>query len=110
MESGQRFETHRLDHLGIMVRISQEIRLIEIVDQQVGLVERKISCGQAVQAMILNALMDASIDRDVRHHTLLRSFLCQTSPRAVKTVLSMVAARADWSQIPSSWRVVGQNT
>jgi hypothetical protein len=53
VESGQRFETHQLDHLGIVVRISQEIRLIEIVDQQVGPVERKISCGQAVQAMIL---------------------------------------------------------
>jgi hypothetical protein len=56
MKSGQRFETHRLDHLGIVAGISQEIGLIEIIDQQVGLVQRKISCGQAVQAMILNAL------------------------------------------------------
>jgi transposase len=56
MKSGQRYETHRLDHLGIVAGISQEIGLIEIIDQQVGLVQRKISCGQAVQAMILNAL------------------------------------------------------
>ncbi len=56
MESGQRFETHRLDHLGIAAGISQKIGLMEIIDQQIGPVQRKISCGQAVQAMILNAL------------------------------------------------------
>jgi len=56
METGQRFETQRLDHLGIVAGISQEIGLIEAIDQQVGLVQRKISCGQAVQAMVLNAL------------------------------------------------------
>ncbi len=56
MENGQRYETHRLDHLGIVAGISQEIGLIEIIDQQIGPVQRKISCGQAVQAMILNAL------------------------------------------------------
>lgn len=56
MEMGQRFETQRLDHLGIVAGISQEIGLIEAIDQQVGLVQRKISCGQAVQAMVLNAL------------------------------------------------------
>jgi hypothetical protein len=33
MENGQRFETHRLDHLGIVAGISQEIGLIEIIDQ-----------------------------------------------------------------------------
>jgi transposase len=56
METGQRFETQRLDHLGIVAGISQQIGLIEIIDQQVGPVQRKISCGHAVQAMILNAL------------------------------------------------------
>lgn len=56
METGERFETQRLDHLGIVAGISQEIGLIEATDQQVGLVQRKISCGQAVQAMVLNAL------------------------------------------------------
>lgn len=56
METGQRFETQRLDHLGILAGISQEIGLIEAIDQQVGAVQRKISCGQAVQAMVLNAL------------------------------------------------------
>jgi transposase len=56
MESGQRFETQRLDHLGIVAGISQEIGLIEIIDQQIGVVQRKVSCGQAIQAMVLNAL------------------------------------------------------
>lgn len=56
MESGQRFETQRLDHLGIVAGISQEIGLIEAIDERIGLVQRKISCGQAVQAMVLNAL------------------------------------------------------
>lgn len=56
MENEQRFETQRLDHLGIVAGISQEIGLIQIIDEQVGPCERKVSCGQAVQAMILNAL------------------------------------------------------
>ena len=45
-----------MDHLGIVAGIFQEIGLIEAVDQQVGQSERKVSCDQAVQAMILNAL------------------------------------------------------
>jgi transposase len=56
MSPKQRFETQRIDHLGILAGICQEIGLIEAIDQQVGQSERKVSCGQAVQAMVLNAL------------------------------------------------------
>jgi hypothetical protein len=56
MEKGQRFETQRMDHLGIVAGISREIELSKVIDEQVGPVERKVSCGEAVQAMVLNAL------------------------------------------------------
>jgi len=56
MEKEQRYETQRLDHLGIVAGISQEIELAELIDKRVGKVKRKVSCGQAIQAMILNAL------------------------------------------------------
>jgi transposase len=50
------YETRRIDHLGIVAGICREIGLIEQVDQCVGASGRKVSCGQAVQAMVLNAL------------------------------------------------------
>jgi transposase len=50
------YETRRIDHLGIVAGISREIGLIEQVDRFVKASERKVSCGQAVQAMVLNAL------------------------------------------------------
>jgi len=56
MEKGQRFETQRMDHLGIVAEISREIELTQVIDEQVGPVGRKVSCGQAVQVMVLNAL------------------------------------------------------
>ena len=39
-----------------MADICREIGLVEQIDEQVGPVERKVSCGQAVLAMVLNAL------------------------------------------------------
>lgn len=48
--------TQRLDHLGIVAGICQEIDLIGQIDAQVGTMERKVSVGQAVQAMVINAL------------------------------------------------------
>ena len=48
--------TQRLDHLGIVAGICNQIGLIEQIDQQVGPNKRKISIGQAVQAMVLNGL------------------------------------------------------
>ena len=56
MDHGQRYETQRIDHLGIVAGISQEIGLIAEIDRLVGVSEKKVSHGQAVLAMILNAL------------------------------------------------------
>jgi len=56
MDPEQEFETKRLDHLGIVAGICHEIGLIEQIDQAVGLGDRKVTCGEAVQAMVLNAL------------------------------------------------------
>ena len=56
MSTEQRFETKRIDHLGIIAGICHEIGLIEAIDQAVGPSERKVSCGAAVQAMVLNGL------------------------------------------------------
>jgi transposase len=50
------YETQRIDHLGIVAGICQEISLIEQIDAQVKASDRKVSCGQGTQAMILNAL------------------------------------------------------
>ena len=52
----EHYETRRIDHLGIVAGICREIGLIEQVDQRVKGSERKVSCGQAVQALVLNAL------------------------------------------------------
>jgi transposase len=56
MEPETRYETQRIDHLGIVAGICYEIGLIKTIDQQVEVNEQKVSCGQGVQAMVLNAL------------------------------------------------------
>ena len=56
MSTEQRFETKRIDHLGIVAGICHEIGLIATVDKAVGPSGRKVSCGAAVQAMVLNGL------------------------------------------------------
>ena len=56
MSAKPTYETQRIDHLGIVAGICQEIGLIEGIDKQVKPNGRKVSCGQATQAMILNAL------------------------------------------------------
>jgi len=56
MNPQTRYETQRIDHLGLVAGICNEIGLIEEIDRQVGASEQKVSCGQGVQAMILNAL------------------------------------------------------
>ena len=47
----EHYKTRRIDHLSIVAGICQEIGLIEQMDQRVMGSERKVSCGQAVQAM-----------------------------------------------------------
>lgn len=56
MNVEQRFETKRIDHLGIVAGICHKIGLIAAIDEAVGPGERKVSCGAAVQAMVLNCL------------------------------------------------------
>lgn len=56
MNPETRYETQRIDHLGIVAGSCREIGLIEEIDRQVGASEQKVSCGQGVQAMVLNAL------------------------------------------------------
>jgi transposase len=48
--------TQRIDHLGIVAGICQEIDLIGQIDRLVGDKGRKVSVGQAIQAMVLNGL------------------------------------------------------
>ena len=50
------YATQRLDHLGIVAGICQEIGLAEQIDRIVGPTGRQVSVGEAVQAMVLNAL------------------------------------------------------
>jgi transposase len=50
------YETKRIDHLGIVAGVCQEIGLIEQINRAAGPSERKVSCVKAVQAMVLNVL------------------------------------------------------
>jgi hypothetical protein len=60
MSTEQSFETKRIDHgdhvACIAAGICHEFGLIETIDQAVGPSDRKVSCGAAVQAMVLNGL------------------------------------------------------
>jgi len=48
--------SQRLDHLGIVAGICNQIKLIEQINKKIGPNKRKVSVGQAVQAMVLNGL------------------------------------------------------
>lgn len=50
------YSTQTLDHLGIVAGICQQIDLIKQIDTHVPDSGRKVSVGQAVQAMVLNGL------------------------------------------------------
>jgi len=56
MSAKQTYETQRIDHLGIVSGVCREIDLIEQINAQVKASDRKVSCGRATQALILNAL------------------------------------------------------
>jgi transposase len=56
MSAKPTYETQRIDHLGIVAGICQEISLIEKIDMQVKASDRKVSCGKGTQAIVLNAL------------------------------------------------------
>ena len=51
------YDTKRLDHLGIVAGICREINLVQLIDESLSKpAERKVSCGEATVAMILNGL------------------------------------------------------
>jgi transposase len=54
--NNQDLQSQRLDHLGIVAGICNEIGLAETINTQIADTGRKVSVGQAVQAMILNGL------------------------------------------------------
>ena len=62
------FTTQRLDPLGIVAGICQEIDLIAQIDHAVGDTARKVRVGQAVQVMVINAL--GFISRPLNGYTL----------------------------------------
>ena len=51
-----RHESKLIQHLGIISGICNESRLADLIDRNIDQKRRKVSVGQAVQAMILNAL------------------------------------------------------
>ena len=52
----EQYRTENLDHLGIVAGICEQIGLIEQIDARVAQTGRKVSVGQAVQAMVINGL------------------------------------------------------
>ena len=50
-----KYTTQRLDHLGIVAGICDEIGLVGQIDRLVPAPRRQVSVGQAVKAIILNA-------------------------------------------------------
>ena len=51
------YQTKRIDHFGIIAGVCNHIGLANLINSHVtGGKERKVTCGQAVKAMILNAL------------------------------------------------------
>ena len=52
----EKYKQKVIQHLGIVAGICNEIKLIKNVDMQIIKPKRKVSVGQAVQSMILNAL------------------------------------------------------
>lgn len=50
------YATERLDHLGIVAGVCQEIGLAEFLDEQAAGSPQKVSVGTATLAMVLNGL------------------------------------------------------
>ena len=50
------YQNKMMQHLGIVAGICNEVKLAELIDRCILQKRRKVSVGQAVQAMIVNAL------------------------------------------------------
>jgi transposase len=55
-EKNTKHESKLIQHLGIISGVCNECRVAELIDRHIEQKRRKVSVGQAVQAMILNAL------------------------------------------------------
>ena len=56
MQTGEEYQSERLDHLGIVAGVCQEIGLVEWLDKQAGERRNLVSIGTATMAMVLNGL------------------------------------------------------
>jgi len=56
VRTNKKYETVRIDHLGIVSGIRRKIGLVETIDEAIGETDRKVSCGEGVLAITLNAL------------------------------------------------------
>ena len=54
--TAETFRTQRLDHLGIVAVVCDRIDLINTIDTFIGPTQRKVSVGESIVAMVLNAL------------------------------------------------------
>lgn len=52
----EKYRTKAIHHLGIVAGVCNDIQLIKNIDDRIPAPKRKVSIGQAVQSMILNAL------------------------------------------------------
>ena len=56
MSQAVKYQTERLDHLGIVAGVCQEAGIAEWLDKQAGERHRSVSVGKATVAMVLNGL------------------------------------------------------
>ena len=52
----EKYKQKLIQHLGIVAGICNEIELIKTIDNEIEKPKRKVTVGQAVQSIILNAL------------------------------------------------------
>jgi transposase len=56
MQAEEEYQNERLDHLGIVAGMCQEIGLVEWLDREVGPRRNLVSIGTATMALVLNGL------------------------------------------------------
>ena len=57
MQTAERYVNERLDYLGIVAGVCEEIGLAAYIDRQAGETNHHVSMGTATVAMILNGLV-----------------------------------------------------
>jgi transposase len=57
MSASEEIQIKNIDHLGIVAGLIDEIGIVEVINEKLGIDKReKISSGQVLKAMILNGL------------------------------------------------------